>query len=573
MNPENNGLILSIDIGTNNSCGCYFNPITNKAEIIEYEGSLFVPSFFGYSKLGKALIGKAAKKAFCDGVSEVIGRAKYLVGKEVNRDSAAFYSEMCGMPVIVNQQGYCHFHLPKIGIDVDPSELYKRMIKLYVSILENKHIGQVDTIRLTVPASFTAYQRALVKHIAEECGFESEKVSIINEPSAAAYMYWHSEQQDQGTFLVYDFGGGTFDISLVGVKNGELEVLDYGGDANLGGCNIDSAIANLYQTEIEGRNLPIIKNTMPENVQKRIIGKLLSRCEECKIKLGYAYMNQAKAGLLLVSNDDDDKDSNEEETEEQTGDFTSCINIADALFVTGTNDVEDDAMKDYTYMLTGEEMIALSQPYIDRTVALVEELLANNHLEGKDITSVIVVGGSSLLPSIRSSLLKIFSPEQILNHLPVKEVTTLGACYSLLEKYGLKERSTYSLGVELKKNKVRWLIPKNKPLPYECNYPLVTTVDYQTYIVTNVVQGNSLEEKTSKEKKLIRLGTICENIKTIDKKGKVSFNITFTFETDGCVLVKIYENNSESEILTKSIEWNHCDVCCSNTIIISGCVK
>ena len=563
MNTDNQGIILALDIGTNNTCGSFINPYTGKAEIIEVDGLRSVPSFFGYNRNGEEIIGLAAKKKFCDGISEVIGRAKYLMGKQIPRDAIEKYSEKCGVEIGINQEEYCYFHLPRKGVDINPSELYKRMINLYVSILESKHIGRAEKIRITVPASFNAIQRDLVKRVAEECGFESENISLLNEPSAAAYMYWHEQKPTQGTFLVYDFGGGTFDLSLVGVNNGVLEVLDHDGDPELGGCDIDKAISNEYQTEIEGRNLPIIRKEMPQNVVKRIIGKLLLRCEESKIRLGETFAPGHGGELVLEDDDEMGGEKVEERVEEPVGNDVVTINIADIIFFKEDSDDEQEGIEyEYEYELTREELIHLSQPYINKTVGLVRDLLEKNHLQSSDISSVIVVGGSSLLPSVKRSLETIFHPRQILDTVPPKEVVSLGACYSLFENYGLKERSTYSLGVEMrKKNHVQWLIPKNAPLPYQCDCTITTTEDYQTYIVTNLVQGNSEEVVTRKEKNLIRLGSIYCEIKTVDEKGKVPFDVTYIFESDGCVHVRIVERDVAEPIFDQNVQWKDYNVC------------
>ena len=144
MNTDNRGLILALDIGTNNTCGSYINPNTGRAEIIEVGSLRSIPSFFGYNHKGEEIIGLAAKKKFCDGISEVIGRAKYLVGKQIPRDAIKVYSEKCGAEIRFNQEGYCYFHLPKKGVDINPSELYKRMINLYVSLLQRKVNGHAE---------------------------------------------------------------------------------------------------------------------------------------------------------------------------------------------------------------------------------------------------------------------------------------------------------------------------------------------------------------------------------------------------------------------------------------------
>lgn len=560
MNTPNQGLILAIDIGTNNSCASFINPYTGVAEAIEVDDSISVPSFFGYNKYGEEIIGEAAKKEFGNGISEVIGRAKYLVGKEIHRNQLEALSDMCGTEVLTNQDGFCYFHLPKKGIDILPGELYKRMIRLFLSKLEEKRIGHAEFIRITVPAAFDANQRILIKQIAEECGFQSDHISLLNEPSAAAYMYWHTRKPMEGRFIVYDFGGGTFDISLVGIIHGQLEVLDYGGDSNLGGCDIDKAIANEYLTEIEGGNYPVIKKETPGNIRKRIMGKLLLRCEQAKICLcnNNAGGQRAEIGL------ENSMTSNEGELDAASDILTSRIDMSDVIFV---SDEQDDEENNYEYTLTEVSLKALSQPFIDKTIDLLRQLLERNNLTADSITNVIVVGGSSLLPSIRSSLERIFSPNQILDTISPKEVVSFGACYSLYENNGLKERSTYSLGVELEK-KIQWLIPKNVPLPYEYECTTYNTEDYQTFFVTNLVQGNSEEVKLSKKKNIVRLGTIFCDTRTQDEKGKVSFKITYKFESDGCVYVSIWENNSNSSLFAGPLSWNSCDVCSSNGLSI-----
>ena len=213
-------IYIGIDVGTNNTCGYSYNKSNGKLEVITINGERICPSYVLFKENKDLVFGSQAKKLFLMDKYDTIGKFKYFIGRAIPIDEVYRLQNFCGAEVRINDSGNCYFHLSKLNMDVTPGDIYEMYINLYISTVKRKCHGVIEGVRISVPASFDGNQRAAIKEAAVKCGIAEEKVSLINEPSAAAYMYWHESGLQEGRVLVYDFGGGTFDVSLVNIRNG-----------------------------------------------------------------------------------------------------------------------------------------------------------------------------------------------------------------------------------------------------------------------------------------------------------------------------------------------------------------
>ena len=508
-------IYIGIDVGTNNTCGYSYNKSNGKLEVITINGERICPSYVLFKENKDLVFGSQAKKLFLMDKYDTIGKFKYFIGRAIPIDEVYRLQNFCGTEVRINDSGNCYFHLSKLNMDVTPGDIYEMYINLYISTVKRKCHGVIEGVRISVPASFDGNQRAVIKEAAVKCGIAEEKVSLINEPSAAAYMYWHESGLQEGRVLVYDFGGGTFDVSLVSIHNGGLEVIDWKGKSQLGGTDIDSRIMDLVINDMEVQNIPLFTRDTPDRIRKRVLAKLMTICENSKI-------------LVQTT---------------QTFDIDP----------TGIAFIQDK--QSYTYTLTQASLNNIIQPYITETIDLVKSILDDNHLSSDDIDYVVLVGGSSLFSLVQSELAKIFGNEKIRNTISSKEVVAQGACMTLASNFDLREKTTYSLGLETKKH-ICWLIAENTPLPAQKVVNKATTMDYQTLLFTNLVQGHSKEaDVIQKKRDYIRLEPIICDIVTMKKKGEVTFDITYTIEEDGCVKVRIVEHDTQIVLYDRPIHW------------------
>lgn len=347
---------------------------------------------------------------------------------------------------------------------------------------------------ITVPAYFSEQARAATKHAAQLAGLEV--LRLINEPTAAALAYG-LHQQPSGTYLVYDFGGGTFDVSVITLNKGVFRVLAAGGDLNIGGDDIDQLIANFLHTQSS-------LNSLVEGLDYQQSTLLLAAR---KLKETLSSQPNASAELPLLT-----KPSNS-----------------------------------VTLSLTDRELVSLSSNLVNKTLELCHLALRDANLQAEDLAGIILVGGTTRLHGLKLQLSEAFKVP-IYDHLNPDEVVAIGATYqaanlvrSMKNSSLLLDITPLSLGIETYGGAFEKIIYRNSPLPISKTQTFTTLKNNQTALSLHVLQG---ERELAKDNSSLAKFSL----RGIPKMpaGTAKIEVTFTLDVDGLLTVKAQEQNLKS---------------------------
>ncbi len=436
------GRVVGIDLGTTFSLIAYSDAQTGEPKCIAGpNGSVQCPSIVSVDAQGKVLVGDAARARLTTNPDRTIYSVKRLMGRGV----ADVQDELKIFPFRVEPDGSNVIHVRLGEKTFTPPEISSFILRELKSWAE-AHFGEpVDRAVITVPAYFNDAQRQATKDAGRLAGLEV--LRLVNEPTAAALAYGLHKQK-RGHVAVYDFGGGTFDISilkLISTTEGDIyQVLATNGDTHLGGDDIDNALLDLARSEIQQK---FGVSLDPKGEQIQTLRKALI---------------QAKHDL-------------------------STIESAEVKYSLG-------AKGSYERTITRAEFEALIAPIVARTMAPVKLALTDAKLAPKDIEEVVLVGGSTRIPLVRKTVADYFgrSPH---TELDPDQVVALGAAVQadILES-GVKtmlllDVTPLSLGIETMGGVIAKIIPRNSTIPASAEELFTTGVDNQTAIDVHVLQG------------------------------------------------------------------------------------
>ena len=471
-------------------------------------------------------------------LSNVIMNSKRIIGKQFDCPEVKQMKHYCGLP-IVDINGRPHFQITKPSRTVSPKEVAAYFIRHILDRVKEVSQKQVTKICITIPAHFGNQERVdtleAVKMATEEEGLTEDDILIQNEPTAAAICYKYDCTIDSGKILVYDFGGGTFDVSILEIFNGGIEIKRYGGNPHLGGCDIDMIIVNWVKEVYEELySTPLLPDTLPEKVRRRHERKMLHIAEECKIQL---------QSLDEVQ-------------------FTMP-------FVSQTKPATVDDGDEFSLSLTREEFNKRIAGKIQETIDVVKEVLegkTNTNQGGPrftvdDIDHVVLVGGSSRIGLVHTRLEQMFGKAKLHESVNPDQCVAKGACLNLVHKEKITEIIATSLGKTIVNNRVMCVIPRQSTLPAEGTVTTYTVRDNQTEVESFVVQGYQDDHdditpySDNDFKKLAPYSFTGFEEKPA---GEVEFNTTFKMEVDGIVYVTVKETNTGKILLDhQRIQYKH----------------
>ena len=454
--------IIGIDLGTTNSCVAVMEG-GEPTVIANAEGARTTPSVVAFTKTGERLVGQVAKRQAVTNPDRTVISIKREMGTnfKVNIDDKSYTPPEISSMV-----------LAKLKADAE------------------SYLGEtVSQAVITVPAYFSDAQRQATKDAGKIAGLEV--LRIINEPTAAAFAYGMDKENDQKV-MVYDLGGGTFDVSILDIGDGVFEVLATNGDTRLGGDDFDDAIINYLVAEFKK------ENGIDLSTDKMAMQRLKEAAEKAKIEL--------------------------------SGVTTSAINLP---FITA----DATGPKHLDVTLTRAKFNELTANLVERTIIPTKKALSDAGLSASEIDKVVMVGGSSRIPAVNEAVQKLIGKDPHKGINP-DECVALGAAIQAgvlggdVKDIVLLDVTPLSLGIETMGGVCTKLIERNTTIPTRKSQIFSTAADNQTSVDIHVLQG---EREMAQDNKT--LGNFMLSGIAPAPRGVPQIEVTFDIDANGIVNV------------------------------------
>jgi len=513
--------IIGIDLGTTYSCLACWDEQTQKVEVISSPSGRTMPSWVAFTPQGK-MVGSSAKAQVASNPKNTVYDAKRIIGRSYQDP---IVKEECNAFPFTVEEGEGHGE-PKICVEwrgstkkLSPEEI-SAMVLLELKVAAERHLGKkVTAAVITVPAHFNNQQRQATKDAGRIAGLDVKR--IINEPTAAALAYGlhgkkEQKENEKNNVVIYDLGGGTFDVSVLTMDSGVFEVKATGGDTHLGGEDFDNAIVEWCFQEMEA-NLGI-KKTDEIRKSARATARLRRAVETTKRTISTAASADVEVDSIL-------------------GDV------------------------DFSATLTRTKFEELNAVLFQRCIDTVKEVLLDASVGLEEVTDIVLVGGSTRVPFLQAALYELFEKRiELCKSVHPDEAVAIGAAVQghILASGGsgggkdLKESEVtdlllldvtpLSLGIELEGRVMSTLIKRNTAIPCKKTRTYTTVDDFQTDIDVVVFEGERPCVDANN-----KLGSFVISGVQRARAGEPKVDVTFSLDANGILNVSAKDQVTNAE--------------------------
>src|SRR3954471_6702789 len=484
------GRVIGIDLGTTNSCVAVLDggePIV----IHNQEGGRTTPSMASWNADGEVVVGAASKRQMVTNPQRTVFGVKRLIGRKATDGDVLSLARRLPYKVVAARNGDAWVDIA--GTPRSPQEISAHVLAKMKRVAED-YLGEpVFEAVVTVPAYFDDVQRQATKDAGAIAGLTVR--AILNEPTAAALAYGAQHQHNQ-RLAVFDLGGGTFDISILAIKNGVFEVLATHGDTSLGGDDFDRVVIDLLADEFMTEHNINLRN------DSVALQRLKEAAERAKIELSSA--------------------------------MTTDINLP---FIAAGPQGPVHLMRE----LERGQLERACRPLLEKLEAPCVKALADAHCTPQDIDQVVLVGGMTRMPAVQERAEKIFGKPGSKGVNPDEIVAMGAAVYSgimggELQEVVLLDVTPHNMGVKVAGDKMSVVIQSNTSIPTRAKKVFATTEDNQAFVAIEIHQGE--HELASRNRRLGRF--VLGDIRAAPR-GQVKVEVSFTMDADGILEVTAIE--------------------------------